>query len=611
VPEEKMMKYLWGDHYYDPEAKKWTSSNVSVGGKSLMRGFAQFVLRPLKQLLDCIINEKREQLTKMLSNLNISLKPDEMEQSGKKLMRTVMQKFLPASDALLEMICIHLPNPRKAQFYRCDTLYNGPLDDTWATAIKKCEQDGPLVMYVSKLVPTSDNSRFFAFGRVFSGTIKGGQKVRIMGSNYEHGEKGDVTVKNVQRTVLMMGRFIETVEGVSCGNVVGLVGVDGFIVKTATIVDEEAKDAYPLKAMKYSVSPVVRVAVEPKTPADLPKLVEGLKRLSKSDPLVQISVEESGEHIVAGAGELHLEICLKDLQDDFMGGAPLKISEPVVPFRETVTAESSIDCLSKSPNKHNRLYCKAVPMDEELVKLIEDGKITPRDDPKVRGKELAEKFGWDINDARKVWCFGPENSGPNLLVDTTKAVQYLNEIKDACVSGFQWASKTGVLADEPMRGIRYNLMDVVLHADSIHRGAGQIMPTMRRVLYASQLTAEPRLQEPVYLVDIQVPEHAMGGIYGVLNKRRGRVIGEENRAGTPLYNVRAYLPVCESFNFTSDLRAATAGQAFPQCVFDHYQLLPGAPEEKETKQWEMVQKTRKRKGLNVALPSLDDFYDKL
>merc|ERR1719201_2568756 len=209
-------------------------------------------------------------------------------------------------------------------------------------------------MYVSKMVPTSDKGRFYAFGRVFSGKIATGQKVRIMGPNFTPGKKEDLYEKSIQRTILMMGRYIEAIEDVPCGNICGLVGVDQFLVKTGTI--STFKEAHNMKVMKFSVSPVVRVAVEPKNPADLPKLVEGLKRLAKSDPMVQCSTEESGEHIIAGCGELHLEICLKDLQEDFMG-CPVKISEPVVSFRETVAAESDQTCLSKSPNKHNRLYC--------------------------------------------------------------------------------------------------------------------------------------------------------------------------------------------------------------------------------------------------------------
>ena len=246
------------------------------------------------------------------------------------------------------------------------------------------------MLYISKMIPTADKGRFFAFGRVFAGKVKSGQKCRIMGNNYVFGQKTDLyDEKPIQRCVLMMGRYQEAVDDMPCGNVVGLVGVDKYVIKTATITDEGEK-AHPLKDMKYSVSPVVRVAVEAKNPADLPKLVEGLKRLAKSDPLVLTSIEESGEHIVAGAGELHLEICLKDLAEDFMNGAPLKISEPVVSFRETTTAPSSVQCLSKSANKHNRLFCKGDALTEELALSMEDnegGHAT--EEPKIRARYLA------------------------------------------------------------------------------------------------------------------------------------------------------------------------------------------------------------------------------
>ena len=182
-----------------------------------------------------------------------------------------------------------------------------------------------------------------------------------MGPNYVSGQKKDLYVKSVQRTVLCMGRRQDAVDDVPAGNTVALVGLDQFISKNATITGEDCEVAHTIKAMKFSVSPVVRVAVECKNPADLPKLVEGLKRLSKSDPMVVCTIEETGEHIVAGAGELHLEICLKDLQEDFMGGAEIKVSPPVVSFRETVSEESDHLCMSKSPNKHNRLYFKAPP----------------------------------------------------------------------------------------------------------------------------------------------------------------------------------------------------------------------------------------------------------
>merc|ERR1711879_1037231 len=259
-----------------------------------------------------------------------------------------------------------------------------------------------------------------------------------MGPNFVPGKKEDLYEKSIQRTILMMGRYIEAIEDVPCGNICGLVGVDQFLVKTGTITTY--KEAHNMKVMKFSVSPVVRVAVEPRNAADLPKLVEGLKRLAKSDPMVQCMIEESGEHIIAGAGELHLEICLKDLEEDH-AQIPLKKSDPVVSYRETVTEESSQMCLSKSPNKHNRLFMKAVPMPDGLPEDIDKGEVNPRDDFKIRGRYLADKYEFDITEARKIWCFGPETNGPNIMVDCTKGVQYLNEIKDSCVAGFQWASK--------------------------------------------------------------------------------------------------------------------------------------------------------------------------
>jgi len=405
-----------------------------------------------------------------------------------------------------------------------------------------------------------------------------------------------------------MGRFVESIEDCPCGNTIGLVGIDQYLVKSGTITTSET--AHNIKVMKFSVSPVVRVAVEPKNPSELPKLVEGLKRLSKSDPCVQCYIEESGEHIVAGAGELHLEICLKDLAEEF-AGIELRTSDPVVSYRETVSDESDIVCLSKSPNKHNRLFMKAEPIGEEITTEIDAGTISAKDDPKVRGKVLSDKYGWEVNDARKIWCFGPDTTGPNMVVDQTKGVAYLIEIKDSVVAGFQWATKEGVLCEENMRGIKFKLLDVVLHADAIHRGGGQIIPTARRCFYACQLTAKPRLMEPVYLVEIQCPGTAIGGIYGVLNRRRGQVIADEDRGMGPLKVVKAHLPVNESFGFTADLRSNTSGQAFPQCVFDHWQILHGDPFDPTSKAGQVVAVTRKRKNLAPEIPPLDRFFDKL
>jgi len=306
-----------------------------------------------------------------------------------------------------------------------------------------------------------------------------------------------------------------------------------------------------------------------------------------------------------------LEVCLKDLEEDH-ANIPLRKSDPVVSYRETVSELSYKECLSKSPNKHNRLFMRAEPLPEGLAEAIDEKDvIKPGLDAKVLAKPLVETYGFDQNEARKVWAFGPFVEGPNFLIDCTKAVQYLNEIKDHVVSGFTWATESGVLCEENMRGIRFNLYDVVLHADTIHRGANQLMPTSRRVIYASQLTAQPRLMEPVFLVEIECPESAMGGIYSCLNKRRGIVLDSLQRPGTPMYTVRAHLPVAESFGFTADLRAQTQGQAFPQCVFDHWSKLEDDPLDETSKTHAIVKGIRKRKGLKDNIPALDEYYDKL
>ncbi|KAN0100431.1 P-loop containing nucleoside triphosphate hydrolase protein [Tylopilus felleus] len=609
VPKDKLIAKLWGDNFFNPATRKWSTKNADADGKPLERAFNLFVLDPIFKVFDAVMKHKKDQVEIMCEKLEIKLTPEEKEiAEAKALLKTVMRKFLPASEALLEMIVIHLPSPTTAQRYRVETLYEGPMDDESAIGIRDCDPKGPLVLYVSKMVPTSDKGRFYAFGRVFSGTVRSGPKIRIQGPNYVPGKKDDLFVKSVQRTVLMMGRYIEPIEDCPAGNIVGLVGIDQFLLKSGTLTTSET--AHNMRVMKFSVSPVVRVAVEVKNAADLPKLVEGLKRLSKSDPCVQAWIAETGEHIVAGAGELHLEICLKDLQEDH-AGVPLKISDPVVGYRETVKAESTIVALSKSQNKHNRLYAKALPLDEELTKAIESGTISARDDFKARARILADEYGWDVTDARKIWCFGPETTGANLLVDVTKGVQYLNEIKDSCIAAFQWATKEGVCAEENMRGVRLNVMDVTLHTDAIHRGGGQIIPTCRRVCYAACLLATPGLQEPVYLVEIQCPENAIGGIYSVLNKRRGQVFSEEQRPGTPMFTVKAYLPVMESFGFNGDLRSQTAGQAFPQSVFDHWEIMNGSPLDKGSKIEELVKGIRTRKGLKPDIPPLDYYYDKL
>jgi elongation factor 2 len=612
MDKDKMLNNLWGDRYWNKKANKWSKYNVDEDKKPLPRGYCEFILKPISQLFEAVMNGEVAKYTKLLKKLDIKIPRDAVEMTGKPLLKRIMQTWLPAGDALLNMIVIHLPSPVQAQRYRVAGLYNGPLTDPCAKAIYNCDADGPLMLYVSKMVPTVDKGRFYAFGRVFSGTVRTNQTVNMMGPDFNPETKIDFFPnKKVQRTILMMGRYIEPISDCPAGNIVGMVGVDQFLLKTGTITTDE--NACPFYDMKFSVSPVVRVAVDCKNNQDLPKLVEGLRRLAKSDPLVQCITKKDGEHIIAGAGELHLEICLKDLAEDFMKGAPIRVSEPVVSFCETVTEECSMTCVAKSSNKHNRLYCTAEPLGQEFCQAIDAGRIEVNTkDTKKRTRILVDEFKWSKTDANKIWCFGcPPDGIPNVFVDQTKGASFLNEIKDHVVGAFAQVTSGGVFCDEPMRGIRVNLLDLTLHSDSIHRGAGQIQPCAKKVVAACQIKSGPRLLEPYYLVDITVPQDKVSGVYNTLSTRRGQIVPDENEQEGALAKVRAYLPVLESFGFTQKLRQNTSGKAFPQMIFDHWDLVSGDPYEEGSPCNQIVMDVRKRKQLKMELPNFNDYYDKI
>lgn len=401
----------------------------------------------------------------------------------------------------------------------------------------------------------------------------------------------------------------------------GIVGIDQFLLKSGTITTHE--EAAPFVTMKFNVSAVVRVAVNPKNAQDLPKLVEGLKRLAKSDPLVKTMISKTGEHIIAGAGELHLEICIKDLREEYMKGADISISEPIVSYCEGISSRTGNDnndetskypqiCVSKSPNKHNRLYMWAEPLSNKLCDAIDEGEISPQQELKERVKILSKEYEWNSDDAKKIWSFGcSPDCLSNFIVDASKGVQFLHEIKDHVIGAFMQITSGGCLCDERMRGIRFNIDDVVLHADAIHRGAGQIMPTAKKVFQACQIASEPVLYEPMYLIDITVPQKAANGVYSTLNSRRGIIESIQDRIGTHLVQIRAYLPVSESFGFTQLLRQNTAGQAFPQMKFDHWEKIDSSPYKEGSISNELVLKIRKRKGMKMSLPEFSDYYDRI
>ena len=379
-----------------------------------------FCYEPIKQIINICMNDQKDKLWPMLRKLGLTMTNDEKELTGEALMKHVMQKWLPASHALLRMIVYHLPSPSEAQKYRVENLYDGPLDDEYATAIRNCDPEGPLMLYVSKMIPASDKGRFFAFGRVFSGKVATGQTVRIIGPNYASDHTKDLCVKSVQRTAVWMANKLESVEAVPCGNTVALAGLDEWITKNATLTNEKSVDACPILALKLSMPPVVCVAVDCKVPTDLPKLLHGLKNLQKSDLTVSYAVEASGPPVIAGAGELHLQVCLEILKN-FMDGAEIIVSPFEVVFRETVLAVSERDAKCYFKNKYNYFCMRALPLKNEVLKAIKSGCFDPHDTSGASFKFLSEKLNWGDFGIGNIWCFGPETTGPNISTTIKQA----------------------------------------------------------------------------------------------------------------------------------------------------------------------------------------------
>lgn len=555
-------------------------------------------------ILTCTL--QLETFLTLFYRLKVNFKLKAEESVGRELMRSFMKRWLPAADAMLELIVVHLPSPQVAQRYRVSNLYEGPLDDPVAVGISECDQNAPLMIYISKMISDpNDKSKFFALGRVFSGTAESGMQIRIMGPDYTPGSDRDLFVKNLRRCMCMIGSQPMALDRVPCGNVIALSGIDKYLLKSGSI--STYKEAHKIKCMKFSVSPVVRVAIHPTNPADLPKFIEGLKRLSRSDPLIRCEPEK-GKYIIAGAGDLHLETCLRDLENTY-AKVPIRKSEPSVAYKETVTELSSQVCMAKSNNKHNRIYMTAEPLNEKFCQDIENGKIMLNQDVKERARYLHDEHGFDLTDARKIWAFGPNQFDSNILIDVTKGVASSGDVTDSICAGFQWGSAEGILCEENLRGVRFNLVDLMYHSDQAHRKGVQLMPTARRAMMAALLTANPRLVEPIYVLDIQCPDQCMGAVYTILDKKRSEIVDVKRIDNTLLNNVKAYLPVNESSGFTAELQGATSGKAFMQMAFDHWQLLPGDPFDPESKAGKICQQIRRDKNLRTNMPIIEDYLN--
>jgi len=384
-----------------------------------------------------------------------------------------------------------------------------------------------------------------------------------------------------------------------------------------------ADDACIFRPLKFNTVSTVKVAIEPINPSELPKMLDGLRKINKSYPLAVTKVEESGEHIVIGTGELYMDCILRDLRTMY-SEIEIKVADPVATFSETVLETSSLKCFAETPNKKNKLTMIAEPLEAGIAADIEAGVVRVDMDRRALESFFQERYNWDILAARGIWTFGPDAQGPNILIDDTLPTEVdktrLASVKHSIVQGFQWGTREGPLCDEPIRNVRFKMLDATIAEEPTYRGPGQIIPTARRVLYSAFLLAAPRLMEPIFAVEIQAPADCLPAINNVLSRRRGHVFSHIPKAGTPLYTVQAQIPVIDSFGFETDLRTHTQGQAFCLSYFDHWEIVPGDPLDKsivlrplepapnDALAREFMVKTRRRKGLSEDV-SINKFFE--
>jgi len=499
-----------------------------------------------------------------------------------------LARLIPLHNAILDMVVKNIPDPVEAQRYRLPRIWKGDLNSEVGQAMLNCDDNGPTVMCIT-MAQIDPHAGLVATGRLFSGTIKQGDQVYLVGVRRDY---------RVQQVSMYMGAFREVVDKISAGNIAALLGLD-LARAGETLVDVAHKNAMvPFERIRYVSEPVITIAVEPKHPKDLPLLMEAMNRLSIEDPNLKATInKETGEYLLSGMGELHLEIAIKFLQD-YGEGLEIITSKPIVVYRESIAGKGAL-ALAKSPNGLNRFLVQVEPLEENVIKMIEGGEISGEMGLKKIGKTLFEEAEWKAEEARNIWAIDEHR---NMLVDVTKGIQQLGEVRETIIAGFRWACRAGPLCEEPLRGVKVKLVEAQLHDDPVHRGPAQIMPAIRRAILGSFLTAKPVLLEPVYKIGVSVPSRWVGECLSIITKRRGKIVASDQRG--ILTMITGYIPVAETFGLSAEMRSATSGHAFWQCTFDHWEKVP------ENIAKEVIRQIRERKGLPPETPTADMFTEK-
>ncbi|MCW4052890.1 MAG: elongation factor EF-2 [Candidatus Bathyarchaeota archaeon] len=495
---------------------------------------------------------------------------------------------LPLHRAILTMVVKHLPNPIEAQPYRIPKVWKGDIDSEIGKAMMNVDPNGPTVLCVT-LAQMDPHAGLVATGRLFSGTVKEGEQVYLVGSKRDY---------RIQQVSMYMGAFREVVDRIDAGNIAALLGLDQARAGE-TLVSVNFKDGMvPFERITYVSEPVITIALEPKHPRDLPRLIDVMGRLAIEDPNLVTSVnKETGEYLLSGMGELHLEIAVKFLREYAGGNLDILTSKPLVVYRESMMSPGVV-AMAKSPNKHSKLWIQVEPLEENIIQLIEKGDLAEEMNRK-KMRPILREAGWSTDEARNVWSLEEHR---NILVDLSKGVQYLREVRDMVIAGFRWACQNGPLCEEPIRGIKVKVTDASLHEDPVHRGPAQIMPAARKGILGSFLSSTPIILEPIYKIGVSVSGEWVGEVSGLITRKRGRIISSEQKG--PLTVITGYLPVAETFGLSADMRSATSGHAFWQTAFDHWEKAP------ESVAAEVIRQTRERRGLQPEIPSANRFIDK-
>ncbi|OYT43219.1 MAG: elongation factor EF-2 [Candidatus Aenigmarchaeota archaeon ex4484_56] len=479
----------------------------------------------------------------------------------------------PLHRIVLDMVIKHLPNPKEAQDYRIDKIWSGDVNTDIGKSMKNCDAKGKLGAVVTKVIP-DPHAGLVATARIFSGTLKSGDEVYLVGQHKK---------QRVQQVSIYKGPKRIPITEITAGNITGIVGLTD-ASSGETICDPEGIIP-PFESIKHIFEPVVTKAIEPKNIKDLPKLIDFLKKVNREDPSLEVKInEETGEYLVSGLGELHIEAKVERVIKD--KGIEIKSSSPIVVYRESIDDKTPHEIEGKSPNKHNKFYLIVEPLEDSVYEALTSGKIP--EEKLNKPKEIVQQLvdcGMEREEAKKVLMI----YNKNILINATKGIQYLNETFELLKQAFKDVCDEGPLAKEPCLKIKVKLVDAELHEDAIHRGPAQVIPAVRQAIRDAILQSKPRILEPLQIIRIDVPEEMTGNVMREIQNRRGQILSMESELGTSV--IKAKMPVAEMFGFEGAIKSATQGKGFYSLIDVIFEKLP------VTLQEEVIARIRQRKGL--------------